>query len=169
MDRKTFLKGNLSLGSVALVSPSLLMANPSTQQEELLEKELIMDFVSAAHRNLEETRQLLEKYPLLLNCNYQWKKGDFETAMGGASHVGRKDVAEYLIGKGARMDIFNYAFLGYDGFIKKIISDHPQLLHSYGPHGFTLLHHAEVGERKELAQWLRDQGLSEKIFKGLFG
>ena len=169
MNRKSFIKRNLVLGSVVLASPSIMMAKPTTQQEDLLDSDLILEFVFAAHKSLEETKRILEKYPLLLNCTSQFNKGDFETAMGGASHMGRRDIADYLISQGARLDIFNYAFLGYDDFIKKVISDYPHLLNSYGPHGFTLLHHAEVGDRKELAQWLRDQGLADKIFKGVFG
>ncbi len=168
MDRKTFIKQNLFLGGMAVVTPSLLTANQNVPQEELFDYDLILEFVFAAHKSLEETQHLLEKYPLLLNCTSQFKKGDFETAVGGASHMGRKDIVDYLVGKGARLDIFNYAFLGYDDFVKKIVSNYPHLLNSYGPHGFTLLHHAEVGERKDLATWLRSKGLTEKIFKGVF-
>ena len=168
MNRKAFIKRNLILGGVALTTPTLLMANPEKEPEGLLDYDLILEFVFAAHKSLEETQKLLTKYPLLLNCTSQFKKGDFETAVGGASHMGRRDIVDYLVGKGARLDIFNYAFLGYDEFIKKVVTDYPHLLHSYGPHGFTLLHHAEVGQRTELAAWLKTKGLNEKIFKGIF-
>ncbi|MBO0323178.1 hypothetical protein J0X14_12795 [Muricauda sp. CAU 1633] len=168
MDRKTFIKRNLYLGGMAVVTPSLLMAQQSTPQEELFDYDLIQEFVFAAHKSLEETQRILKKYPLLLNSTSQFKKGDFETAVGGASHMGRKDIVDYLVGRGARLDIFNYAFLGYDDFIKKMLTDYPHLLNSYGPHGFTLLHHAQVGERKELADWLQSKGLTEKIFKEVF-
>lgn len=156
------------MGSMAVVMPSLLMAQQSTPEKELFDYDLIQEFVFAAHKSLEETQRILEKYPLLLNCTSQFKKGDFETAVGGASHMGRKDIVDYLVGKGARLDIFNYAFLGYDEFIKKMVTDYPHLLNSYGPHGFTLLHHAEVGERKDLSDWLKSKGLTEKIFKEVF-
>ena len=138
-------------------------------QVPVFEPELIREFVFAAHKSLDETRKIIEKYPLLLNCTNQAKKGDFETAVGGASHMGRRDIADLLVAKGARLDIFNYAFLGYDDFVKKLITDHPQLLNAPGPHGFTLLHHAKVGNRNELTDWLQSQGLTETFFKSAFG
>ena len=64
----------------------------------------------AAHNDFDATKKIIEKKPLLLNCTNQFKKGDFETALGGASHMGRKDIADLLVGLGARMDIFNMTF-----------------------------------------------------------
>lgn len=168
MDRKKFLKQNLFLGGTMVLAPGALIAKKSTNQEAVFSGELILEFVLAAHKSFDETKKILEKYPLLLNCTSQFKKGDFETAVGGASHMGRRDIVDYLVSKGARLDIFNYAFLGYDDFIKKIVTDYPYLLNSYGPHGFTLLHHAEVGKRTELVEWFQSKGLTEKMFKGVF-
>jgi len=34
--------------------------------------------------------------------------------------MGRRDIADLLVSKGARLDIFNYTFLGNDDFVKKI-------------------------------------------------
>ncbi|WP_431121116.1 hypothetical protein [Flagellimonas flava] len=168
MDRKTFLKRNLVLGGAIALSPTAMLPSSKQGQKELFGEELITEFVFAAHRSLEETQKILEKHPLLLNCANQFIKGDFETAVGGASHMGRRDIVDYLVSKGARLDIFNYAFLGYDDFVKKMIADHPHLLRAPGPHGFTLLHHAEVGKQMELAEWLQSKGLTEKMFKGIF-
>ncbi|MGB5818396.1 MAG: hypothetical protein WBG90_02850 [Saonia sp.] len=169
MDRKTFITKNIALGGMALTAPTFLFANAHQNPQEPFDKELIWEFVLKAHNSLEDTKRIIETYPLLLNCANQTKKGDFETAVGGASHMGRRDIADLLVARGARLDIFNYAFLGYDDFIKKLVSDYPQLLNAPGPHGFTLLHHAEVGERTALAAWLRSKGLTETFFKGVFG
>ncbi|MGW9686314.1 hypothetical protein [Flagellimonas sp. 2504JD1-5] len=169
MNRKTFLRQNLLLGGALTVGTGTLIAGQRNAQDDLFDQELILEFVFAAHRSLEETKKILDKYPLLLNCTSQFKKGDFETAVGGASHMGRKDIADFLVSRGARLDIFNYAFLGCDDFIKKWVTDYPNFLNAPGPHGFTLLHHAEVGERKELAAWLKSKGLNEKMLKGVFG
>ncbi|MCL6265898.1 hypothetical protein [Flagellimonas myxillae] len=168
MNRKAFLKRKLILGGALTLGPSALLIASNQNEKELFTEELITEFVFAAHRSLDETRKILEKHPLLLNCANQFIKGDFETAVGGASHMGRRDIVDYLVSKGARLDIFNYAFLGYDDFIRQMISDHPHLLKAPGPHGFTLLHHAQVGERSELADWLQTKGLTEKMFKGIF-
>jgi ankyrin repeat protein len=95
-------------------------------------------------------------------------KGDFETALGGASHMGLKDIADLLVSHGARMDIFNFTFLGFTDFVKELLDKQPQLLNSYGPHGFTLLHHAKVGGHTVFASWLKEQGLIKEIFDDIF-
>lgn len=168
MKRKSFIKKTLILSGLSLAASKTLLAQKD-DQEGVFEAELIREFVFAAHKSLDETKKIIEKYPLLLNCTNQGKKGDFETAVGGASHMGRRDIADLLVAKGARLDIFNYAFLGYDDFVKKLVLDYPQLLKAPGPHGFTLLHHAKVGKRNALADWLQSQGLTETFFKGSFG
>ncbi len=153
----------MTAGAVSI--PSLIIA----QQDELFESKEIEEFVFLAHKDLDGVKRLIEQKPLLLNCTNQSKKGDFETAIGGASHMGRRDIADLLVGKGARLDIFNYAFLGYTDFVIKLVSDYPQLLNSPGPHGFTLLHHAKVGDNSVLEEWLISEGLTETWFKGIFG
>lgn len=137
--------------------------------DPVFSQEEIKEFVFAAHNDLEKCKQIIGSKPLILNCANQGKKGDFETALGGASHMGRRDIADLLISKGARMDIFSHAFLGHDELVKTMIDTYPKLLFSPGPHGFTLLHHAEVGENIKLADWIRKQGLEETFLKGSFG
>lgn len=145
--------------------PTILVA----QSRVVIEKEEISEFVVAAHRDFEETKRIVEAKPLILNCANQRTKGDFETALGGASHMGLQDIAELLVSKGARMDIFNHAFLQHNEIVISLITKYPQLLTSPGPHGFTLLHHAKVGNNQELADWLISRGLNETHFKGVFG
>lgn len=168
MDRKTFLTRNLIVGGALTLGPNAMLAASNQEEKDLFKEELITEFVFAAHRSLDETRKILEEHPLLLNCANQFTKGDFETAVGGASHMGRKDIVDYLVGQGARLDIFNYAFLGYADFVKKMVADYPSLLNSSGPHGFNLLHHALVGEHKKLAEWLQSKGLTERRFENVF-
>lgn len=169
MERNEFIKKSMAFGGIATIVPTMAMSHEKRAIKELFDQQEISEFVSAAHKSLEDTQKIIEAKPLLLNCTSQLAKGDFETAIGGASHMGRKDIADFLVSKGARLDIFNYTFLGYDDFVRKLITDHPHLLNAPGPHGFTLLHHAEVGERKELAAWLQEKGLAETFFKGVFG
>jgi hypothetical protein len=54
--------------------------------------------------------------------------------------------------------------LGKTKTVKGMIEDFPDLLHSVGPHGFTLLHHAAVAEKrgKDLYDFFVDSGLTEK-------
>ena len=164
MTRKEFLRNaGLAGGSLFLLSSRV-----SGNETSLFAAEEIDEFVGAAHSSLEATEKIVKAKPLILNCTSQLAKGDFETAMGGASHMGRKDIADMLIARGARMDIFSYAFFGFTDFVKQLLEKTPQLLNSYGPHGFTLLHHAKVGGHEEFAGWLQEQGLSKDIFSDMF-
>ena len=165
MNRKNFIIQGLTGLTAGALMPRPLM---SCQDEEIFDADQITEFVFAAHSDFDKTKRIAEEYPRLLNCTNQFKKGDFETAVGGSSHMGRKDITDMLVQKGARLDIFNFAFLGYTDLVKQLVMDFPQLLRAPGPHGFTLLHHAKVGKHDELSKWLEDQGLVEEMFKGAF-
>ncbi len=106
---------------------------------------LVSDFVIYAHSDLEMTKQLLEREPGLLNASMDWGKGDFETALGGASHMGRKDIVKFLLSKGARPNLHCAAMLGQLAVVKSLLEFEPQLIESKGPHGFSLHFHAQVG------------------------
>lgn len=164
MNRKEFIKN----GTLVVGSTLLLGSFTKGPESSLFKAEEINEFVGAAHNNLEETKRILEAKPLILNCASQIAKGDFETAMGGASHMGRKDIADLLILHGARMDIFNFTFFGFTDFVKDLVTKYPHLLNSYGPHGFTLLHHAKVGGHQVFVNWLQEKGLNKEIFDDIF-
>ncbi len=105
----------------------------------------------------------MEETPGLLNASWDWGGGDFETAMGGAGHMGRTDIAEYLISKGARMDIFVATMLGKLDIVKGIADAYPDALNSKGPHTLSLVFHAEKGGEKALAvlEFLKSKGLTK--------
>lgn len=158
MDRKSFLQKSLMGTGLLLASP---LSAAFAQENTLFDAAEISEFVGAAHRDFDETKRIIEKKPLLINCTSQLRLGDFETAMGGACHVGQPEIAELLIAKGARLDMFNLAFLGFEEHVMALVSKFPNLLRAPGPHGFSLLHHAKVGGHQGLSQWLEAQGLSE--------
>lgn len=106
---------------------------------------LVQDFVLFAHSDLQMVKKLLEKEPALLNAAMDWGAGDWETGLGGASHVGRRDIAEFLISKGARVDLFAAAMLGRLDVVKGLLDLQPALIDAKGPHGFTLHWHAKAG------------------------
>src|SRR5947209_8268213 len=107
---------------------------------------LVQDFVIFAHSDLAKVKQLLEKDPALLNATMDWGAGDWETGLGGASHMGRRDITEYLLEKGARIDLFCAAMLGQLDAVKAFLTLQPKLIDAKGPHGFTLHFHAQVGD-----------------------
>ncbi|EEK98670.1 Ankyrin repeat domain protein [Bacillus cereus BDRD-ST26] len=102
----------------------------------------------AAHGDLEKVQELLAESPILLHASYNWGGSDWESALGAAAHVGRKDIALYLLEKGARMDIFAAAMLGELEVVQAILVAQPEALHASGPHGISLLQHARMGGEK---------------------
>jgi hypothetical protein len=117
---------------------------PSWKKPQI-NRTLAADFVIFAHSDLEMTKKLLEKEPALLNASMDWGGGDWETGLGAASHMGRRDIVELLLDRGARIDIFCAAMLGQIDAVKSFLTHQPKLIDAKGPHGFTLHFHAQVG------------------------
>lgn len=146
---------------VTLLTPVILKGQDQPRPDPL-KPEIVKDFVIKGHGNLDGVRQLLDEQPGLLNAAWDWGGGDFETALGGAGHMGRADIAEYLLQKGARMDIFVATMLGKLEIVKGIVMAYPEVLNSRGPHKLSLLHHAEKGGAKAAAvmEFLKSKGLT---------
>jgi hypothetical protein len=106
---------------------------------------LVEEFVRKAHADLSATKTLLAETPGLLNATWDWGGGDFEMGIGGAGHMGNREIAEFLISQGGRMDIFVAAMLGHLDIVKSMLTTYPGLLHSKGPHGIPLMVHAKKG------------------------
>jgi hypothetical protein len=117
----------------------------ATEAPPALDRNLAREFVANAHCDLEAVRRALELHPTLLNACWDWGGGDWETGLGAASHVGRRDIAELLLFHGARLDVFAAAMLGNVEVVRAVLSAHPEALHALGPHGIPLRAHAEAG------------------------
>jgi hypothetical protein len=109
---------------------------------------MVQDFVIYAHSELDLTRKLLDKEPALLNAVIDWGGGDWESGLGGASHMGRRDIVELLLDRGARIDIFCAAMLGQLEAVRSFLALQPKLIDAKGPHGFSLHFHAQVGGKE---------------------
>jgi hypothetical protein len=110
-----------------------------------LEPILVRDFVANAHGDLERVKALLAEQPKLVNAAWDWGGGDWETGLGAASHVGRRDIAEYLLEQGARLDLFAATSLGKLEIVRATLEAFPAALHVPGPHGIPLIAHAKAG------------------------
>jgi hypothetical protein len=110
-----------------------------------INRTLVQDFVIFAHSDLDKVKMLLELEPGLINASMDWGGGDWETALGGASHMGKQDIVEFLLSRGARIDIFCAAMLGQLDAVKAFLTLQPALIDARGPHGFSLHFHAQVG------------------------
>ena len=120
--------------------------------------DLVRDFVIAGHGNLEKVRKLLKKNPELLNSSYAWSETDHETAIQGAAQVGSVSIAEYLLERGAPLEICTAAMLGRKEEVERRIRDNPRIINSRGAHGIPLLPHAAWSGDLELVQYLFRNG-----------
>ncbi|MFI5011319.1 MAG: ankyrin repeat domain-containing protein [Hyphomicrobiales bacterium] len=123
-----------------------------------LDPELVRDFVSNAHSDLGRVRDLFQQQPALVNAAWDWGNGDWETGLGAAAHVGRRDIALCLLENGARLDIFAAAMLGHLEIVRATLEAIPDARKWRGPHGIPLLKHAEAGGAMaaHVADFLRD-------------
>ena len=160
MQRKQFLQ-SVSLGATGLLLPALSFTQ--AQAPDPLPAAVVKDFVIAGHGNFDKTKQMLAETPNLLYATHDWGKGDFETALEGAGHVGNKEIANWLIQQGARTNMFVLTMLGKTEIVKTFLETFPAYMNARGPHGFTLLHHAQKGGEtsKELLDYLTGKGLKE--------
>lgn len=115
------------------------------EPKQSIAPELVKEFVGNAHGDLTRVRELLEQEPGLLNAAWDWGGGDWETALGAAAHMGRRDIALFLLERGARLDLFAAAMLGKLEVVKAMIADQSSLKDALGPHGIPLVAHAAAG------------------------
>jgi len=115
---------------------------------------VVGEFVGRAHVDLARVTELLNRYPTLIHAVFDWGNGDWESALGAAAHSGRKDIAEFLVGRGARIDIFAAAMLGKVSLLKAFLHESPGALHATGPHGISLIEHAKKGGNAEVIGYL---------------
>ena len=166
MNRKNFLQHAIIGTGTVIAVPYLLSGQtiPNVVPKgDPLSPEKVKEFVVAGHSNLDKVKELLVEFPTLLYATWDWGGGDFETGLEGAGHMGNKDIANHLIGIGARTNLFVLTMLGKTPIVKAYLETYPQYLNARGPHGFTLLHHAQKGgdDAKELLDYLQSKGLKE--------
>jgi hypothetical protein len=156
-----------ALGGAALATRPLFGQSPQpvpTPQTTVpdrgprLDMEMVREFVIAAHFDLEKTRTMLEAQPALVNATWDWGGGDWETGLGGASHIGSRAVAEYLLSKGARMEVFCATMLGKIEVVKSFLADDPRIVNLPGPHRTPLIRHAIAGKQDAVVELLKAHG-----------
>jgi hypothetical protein len=107
--------------------------------------ELVRELVTVAHFDRKRTEELVDERPSLARAAWDWGFGDWETALGAASHMGNRPIAEYLISKGARPSLFSAAMLGQLEVVSAFVAAQPHIQRIRGPHGISLLAHAKAG------------------------
>ena len=144
-------------------SPSAAADVPPTFPVQ--DPDLAREVVGLSHRDLDGVRALVEARPALAKATIDWGFGDWETALGAASHVGRPDIAELLLRHGARPDLFTFAMLGNVAAVRAIVDTNPELRRLRGPHGITLLQHARNGDAKEVVEYLESLGDADPRYR----
>jgi hypothetical protein len=127
------------------------------EKKPSLAADLVEEFVGKAHADLDRVKELLAQEPALVNAVWDWGSGDFESALGAAAHMGRKDIANFLLEYGARLDLFAAAMLGKLEIVKAALEAFPAAINTLGPHGIPLLKHAELGgeDTKAVLEYLK--------------
>lgn len=106
---------------------------------------LAREMVTVSHFDLKRVQQLVEAQPSLARAAWDWGFGDWESALGAASHMGNRPIAEYLIANGARPSLFSSAMVGHLDVVKSHVSAQPGVQRIRGPHSISLLAHAKAG------------------------
>ena len=127
--------------------------------------ELVRQFVTAAHGNFDEVKTLIEQEPALIHAVMNWGGDDWESGLGAAAHLGNRPIAEFLIQRGARMDVFSAAMLGDLEIVKAMLAHYPNPHELRGPHGIPLMRHALMGgeQAKHVVDYLQALLAKEEV------
>ena len=133
------------------------------EKKPALELTLVQEFVGKSHADLDGIKELLLREPALINSAWDWGGGDWETGLGAAAHMGRRDIATYLLQHGARLDLFAAAMLGNLDIVRTTLEAYPDALDTPGPHGIPLIAHAQAGGKEaiEVYEYLKSRSSQE--------
>ena len=122
--------------------------------------DLVRQVVAKSQVDYDAVRELVTPRPALAKATWDWGFGDWESALGAASHMGRRDIAELLVAHGARPNLFTFAMLGQVDVVRAICRANPGIQHLHGPHGITLLTHARHGgdDAASVVEYLQELG-----------
>jgi ankyrin repeat protein len=129
-----------------------------------LTQDYIRSFVIPGHGDLAKVKVMLAEDPRLLDAMYEeWG----ETALGAASHVGNRPIAEYLLAQGAKLTIYAAAMLGRQEDVAAFLAEDPALINSGGAHGIPLLFHAALSGDVSLLEFLVERGNTQEADEAL--
>ena len=123
--------------------------------------DMVREVVAVSHGNIKRVKELVDARPSLSKAAVDWGFGDWEDALGAASHVGNREIAEYLIGKGARPTLFSATMLGQLDTVKAFLAAQPGVQRIAGPHSISLLAHAKAGGKQAEAVYQYLDGLGD--------
>ncbi len=127
--------------------------------------DLIRNIVTVAHFDLNKLRDLIDPRPHLVKSAWDWGFGDWETPLGASCHMGRHDIAEFLIAWGATPSLFSSVLFGDLNMVQQIVKQQPAIQRVGGPHSISLLAHARMGGKQSEAvlEYLRSLGDADSL------
>lgn len=117
--------------------------------------------VGASHARPDRVREMLREDPGLAKSSWDWGFGDWETAIGAASHTGQMEIIEILIAHGARPTLFTLATLDRVDALRDVLGGVRNTSDLEGPHSISLYRHAEVGKAHRVQEYLSEIGISD--------
>ncbi|MFI4898735.1 MAG: hypothetical protein ACIARR_13040 [Phycisphaerales bacterium JB059] len=163
--RRVFLAsgpvGVLGVGALGATHGLRLEPDGATVSESypITPAERAQAIVGASHVRLERVKALLSEDAGLARASWDWGFGDWETAIGAASHTGRKDIIELLVAHGARPTLFTLATLDEVDAVRAVIEHAPGADALEGPHSISLYDHARAGQATRVMEYLESRGL----------
>lgn len=159
-------------GAAALARPTLGAETPAANAEPdapaalpdsypTADAGLVASIVGASHFNYDRVKALLAEHPGLAKAAWDWGFGDWETALGAASHTGQIEIVEMLLASGARPDVFTFAVLDRVEAVRSVVETVPDARTLAGPHGIPLIRHARAGKADRVIDYLESIGLAD--------
>jgi len=119
----------------------------------VVDQEIVTEFVNSAHGNLARVREMLDARPELLNELSPLG----ESALAAAAHVGNREIAGFLLERGAPIDVCTAAMLADRARVAAFLED-PGQARATGAHGISLMFHVALGGDVEIAEMVRARG-----------
>ena len=128
--------------------------SPERQRPPRQDLETVQTFVRLSHsdQNVDRIVEMIVREPQLVCAAWDWGGGDWETGLGGASHIGSRKMARLLLEKGARIDAYCAAMLGERAVVTALLAANPSVASTRGPHGYSLLYHAAISGDTAIAE-----------------
>lgn len=154
VNRRVLIK-SAALGTIAVPLGAFTAKPENTAENEVsanfpsIDLAITKNVVLFSHFNLEGLKEIVDNRPELARSSYDWAFGDWESAIGAGSHVGRWDIIDYLINNGARPTVFTHIALGQVDIVKAILESNPDIKKTSGPHGISMIQHAIISARSK--------------------
>ncbi len=117
-------------------------------------QEIVDKFVNMCHGRLDQVKSLLEEHPALITA----VSSQHETGLQAAAHTAQREIANFLLSKGAPLDICTAAMLGLTTEVKSRLETDPAQKDAAGAHGLPLMQFAALSGSLEIVQLVAKHG-----------